>query len=134
MDFIKECFDEHGVAFMASLEAAGLSVEQARKFLPEAASSILDSTQKIGVFQTITCLLSDHHSQLLRMIDVNAIAEKSGMNFDQVASGFHAIALVLLQTYSKKNEKFVGAPTFFAGAQLGILSVQLKNLQLLTFM
>ena len=104
MDLIKECFDDHRSAFSEILEVAGFSIDQVDKFLPEAALGIVEATQKTSVFQTFAALLSDHPSKLLITIEIDAIVKKTGVNSAQVTLGLHAIAPVLLQTYSQKKQ------------------------------
>ena len=104
MDFVKKCFEEEPDIFTESLQGVGFSVEQISQFLPDVASFIIESTQKKGVFQTITCLLSGHQGQVSKIIDVEVIAKSSAINVEQVIAGLHAIASVLLQVNSNKNK------------------------------
>ena len=103
MDLIKQCFEEHNSALTKRLIGAEFSIDQARLFLPEAASGLYKCTQKTSIFQTIACLFSDSQYQLLRKIDVDSIARNSGMNVVQVTAGLHAIAPVLLKAFAKNN-------------------------------
>lgn len=100
MDFIRRCFEEHNSALTKRLIIAEFTIDQARLFLPEAASGIFESAQNTSLFQTIACLFSNSPYQLPRNIDVNSIAIKSGVNSVKVAAGLHAIAPVLLQAFA----------------------------------
>lgn len=115
MDFIKQCIEEEPGIFTECLQDVGFSVEQACQFLPDVSSIIIDSTQQIGAFRTITCLLSGCHSQVPKIIDVKAIAKSSAINVEQVITGLHVIAKVLLQAYSKKSESLVKDTSYFSG-------------------
>lgn len=106
MNLIKECFVEDCSAFFEKLKSIGFSDYQTMKFLPEAASHISYATHKSGVFQTINCLMSGHDNQLSSTIDMPSMVNKSGINTDMLALGFHAIAPVLLQAYSKRIKGF----------------------------
>ena len=103
LDFIRRCFEEHNSALMKRLISAEFTFDQARLFLPEAASGIFESTQNTSLFQTIACLFSNSPYQLPRNIDVNSIAINSGVNSVKVAAGLHAIAPVLLQAFAQNN-------------------------------
>lgn len=113
MDFIKKCFEEEPGIFTECLQGVGFSVEHASQFLPDVTSFIIESTQKTGAFQTITCLLSGHQRQVSKIIDVEVIAKSSAINVEQVITGLHAIASVLLQVYSKKSKSLVMATASF---------------------
>lgn len=101
MKHIKECFEEHSNAFTESLIKANFSSDEAMKFLPEAISEIMESSNKTSIYQTITVLLANRPRQLLRNMNISMIANKSEMSQFQVATGLQAIAPILLQTYSE---------------------------------
>lgn len=101
MELIKECFEKHNNAFTKSLINANFSLDEAMKFLPEAISSILESSNKTSVYQTMKILMSNRPNLLLRKINVPIIARKSEMTQFQVTTGLQAIAPILLQTYSE---------------------------------
>jgi len=114
MDFIKDCFEEHGEALTEQLEGAGFSADQARQFLPEAASGIVDSAQGLDVAEIAQQLVSDGPSPFLSAINVDAIAEKLGINSDLVTKGLAAIAPVLSQAFAQKGEGLMGAVSSLA--------------------
>jgi len=114
MDFIKDCFEEHGDALTEQLEGAGFSADQARQFLPEAASGILESAQGLDVADMSQQLIADSPSPLLSAINVDAIAEKLGMNSDLVTEGLAAIAPLLSQAFAQKGEGLMGAVSSMA--------------------
>ena len=103
MDLIRECFDNQNKALMQRLVGVEFSLDQARQFLPEAALSLCLSSRKTSEFQTIASLFTKSHYQLLRNIDVDAIAKNTGIDSVQVTNGLHAIAPLLLQAYAKKS-------------------------------
>lgn len=115
MNIIKECFDEHDVAFMESLKDAEFSFEQARQFLPQAASSISDVTHETGVVKFITQLASDGPSKLLSNINTHAIADKSGIDAGQVRHGLEIIMLVLSKAIINKCDGILGAVSSLSG-------------------
>lgn len=108
MDVISEFFDQNESHLMQKLEGAGFSVNQARDFLPEAAESILRSTQNTGIAQAITGLLDDP-AQLMDSINANEIVEKLKMRPERVASGFGVIIPVLSRALSQKRNGIVGS-------------------------
>lgn len=114
MDFIKDCFKEHGGAFIEQLKVAGFSVDQAKQFLPEAASGILDSTQDTGVDQITKQFASGGPAELLSSVNVAAIAEKLGIDSDQVTTGLVAIAPVLAKAISQKSDGLIDAVSSLA--------------------
>lgn len=109
MEFLKDCFKEHGGALTEQLTAAGFSGERAGQFLPEAASGILDSAKNMDVAEVSSQLVSDGPSQLLSAVNVDAIAAKLGMSPDLVTKGLAAIAPVLSQAFAQKGESLMGA-------------------------
>lgn len=112
---IRECFEENAGAFTSSLQGAGFSVEQAENFLPEAASGILESTKESGITQLIAGFTSGGSEKLLRDFDVEAIADKLGMDADQVSTGLVAIMPVLSNLMSDKSEGLLGAASSLVG-------------------
>lgn len=112
---IRECFEENAGAFTRGLQAAGFSVEQADKFLPEAASGILESTNESGITQLIAGFASGGPAKLLSEINVDAIADKLGTDADQVSSGLVAIMPVLSSVMSDKSEGILEAVSYLAG-------------------
>ena len=111
MDFINECFNEHDGALVEQLQVAGFSNYRAWKFLPEAASGILDSAQNSGVEQISEKLIAGAPSQFLSSVNVALIAEKLGMSHDQVTKGLAVIAPVLAQALSQKSNGLLGSKT-----------------------
>jgi hypothetical protein len=114
MDFIKDSFKEHEGALIEQLKVAGFSVDQAKQFLPEAATGILDSTQDAGVEQITKRLLSGDPSELSGSVDIAAIAAKLGIDSDQVTKGLAAIAPILARVLSQKGGGLLGAVSSFA--------------------
>ena len=102
MDLIRQCFDKQNKALMQRLVGVEFSVDEARQFLPEAALGLCLSSQKTSEFQTIASLFTKSHHQLLRNIDVDAIAKNTGIDSVQVTTGLHAIAPLLLHAYAQK--------------------------------
>lgn len=78
MDFIKECFAEHVGTFAEKLKEVGFSADQAMQCLPETASGIIASMQNTGVENMMAALLSEEPSQLIKSVNVEAIANKLG--------------------------------------------------------
>lgn len=114
MDFIKECFKEHDGALIDQLKGAGFSGYRARQFLPEAATGILDSSQDTSVEQMTEQMVSGAPSQFLNSVNVEVIAEKLGMNSDQVTKGLAAITPVLAREFSQESDYLFGALTSLA--------------------
>ncbi len=112
MDFINECFNEHDSALVEQLKDAGFSSYRAWKFLPEAASGILDSTRGSGVDQITEKLMTGAPSQFLSSVNVAVIARKLGMSSDQVTKGLAVITPVLAQALSQKSNSMFGSMNF----------------------
>ena len=112
MDFINECFNEHDGALVEQLKDAGFSSYRAWKFLPEAASGILDSARGSGVDQITEKLMTGAPSQFLSSINVAVIARKLGMSSDQVTKGLVVITPVLAQALSQKSNSMFGSMNF----------------------
>lgn len=101
MKHIKDYFEEYDKAFTESLINVNFSSDEVVKFLPEAISVIIDSSNKTSIYQTINILLSNRPRLLLKNMNVPMIASRSEMSHFQVATGLQAIAHTLLQTYSE---------------------------------
>ena len=118
MDFINECFNEHDGALVEQLKDAGFSSYRAWKFLPEAASGILDSIEGSGVEQITEKLMTGAPSQFLSSVNVAVIARKLGMSSDQVTKGLAVITPVLAQALSQKSNSMFGSMNFAAMTSL----------------
>lgn len=103
MQIISKCFDEFDMVFSKRLIDEKFSNDQVNRFLVEASSGILTSAEKVGVFQTMHCLLSEHTNLLFEKIDVDSIAKNSAMNSSQVITGLQAIAPILLSLLSEEK-------------------------------
>lgn len=103
MNLIKEYFEEHNGDLTNSLISAEFTTDQARLFLPEAATGLFESCQKTSIFETVACLFSTTPYQLPASIDVGAIAKNSGMNLVKVTDGLRAIAPVLLDAFTQNK-------------------------------
>jgi hypothetical protein len=114
MDFIKECFKEHDGALIDQLKGAGFSGYRAKQFLPEAATGILDTSQDTSIEQMTEQMVSGAPSQFLNSVNVEVIAEKLGMNSDQVTKGLAAITPVLAREFSQESDYLFGALTSLA--------------------
>lgn len=114
MDFIKECFNEHDGALIDQLKGAGFSGYRARQFLPEAATGILDTSQDTSVEQMTKQMVSGAPSQFLNSVNIEVIAEKLGMNSEQVTKGLAAITPVLAREFSRESDYLFGALTSLA--------------------
>lgn len=97
MDTKIDYFDEQCINLIEKLKDLGFSSDQARDFFPEAASNISFSAQFSGIEQTVNHLLSDTPSELIGTVHIEAIANKLGVNSEQVISGFGVILPVLTQ-------------------------------------
>jgi len=109
MNFITTCFTEYDSALSELLKGAGFTADQTRKFLPNAASGIVDSFQCKDIEEIISAFGSKEPTQLIGSINVIAIAKKVDMNPDQVTSGFEAIAPVISQAFMHNSDGMVGA-------------------------
>jgi len=102
MNPIKQCFESHDHLLTSSLLNANFTHGQARQFLPQAATGLLESSRNTSLFQTLASLLSDSQYMMLRKIDVESIARNTGIDSDQVKAGLHAIAPVLLHAVAQE--------------------------------
>ena len=102
MMLISDCFDEHNKTLMNRLIAVEFTFDQARQFLPEAILALCHASRNTNEFQAIACLFSKSRYQLLRIIDVDAIARNAGIDSEMVVTGLRAIAPLLLQAYAQK--------------------------------
>lgn len=108
MDCRKECFAEHGGTFAEKLQEVGFSAEQAGQFLRKTESGIMAGMQNTGVENMMATLLSEEPSQLSKLIKVEAIANKLGVNHYQVTTGHEAITPLMCKALSQKNNDLAG--------------------------
>ncbi len=83
--------------------------------MPEAASGILESTKESGITQLIAGFASGGPENLLSEINIDAIADKLGMDANQVSTGLVAIMPVLSNLMSDKSEGLLGAASSLVG-------------------
>ncbi len=105
MDPIRHCFEHHRHSLTKCLINADFSQDQVTRFLPGAATGLLESSRNTSLFQTLASLFSCSRYTLLRKIDIGSIARNTGMNPDQVTAGLHAIAPVLLHAIAKESRR-----------------------------
>ena len=103
MEIIRKCFDEFDTVFSEKLIDEKFSDHQVNRFLVEVSSAILSSAEKVGVFQTMHCLLSEQTNHLFEKIDVVSIAKRSAMDCSQVITCIQVIAPILLSFLSQKK-------------------------------
>jgi len=106
-NFIRVFFEECIIDYVRSLEDIGLSMDQIFVLLPEAASEILNVTQKTSMYQAISYLLSGGRPHLKRCIDIDSMANKLELNSEQVQAGLCAIAPILLEDFFHKGKSFI---------------------------
>ncbi len=107
MEIIKECFDEHALAFTVRLQSIGLTAYQAREFLPIAASCVLQSQNPPEVRQAITDLISPHPALILTSINLTSFANKLGVSPRIAKSGLDAIYPILSTILRRKKDGIV---------------------------
>lgn len=107
MALIKECFEEYQNEFTEALINANFSPDTAIMFLPAAYSAILNSSDNVGISQTMQILLADRPHQLLKKLEVPNIARDAEISFFQVTTGLQAIAPILFRAYSEKSPELV---------------------------
>jgi len=109
MDFLKICFEENNSIFIKNLEEAGITGDLANQFLPETGLAILHIIKNTSLDKVIEILLSSNSSQLLKLININEMAEKLAINTEQVSTGLEAISPTLLQVFSNQSDEIVYA-------------------------
>lgn len=119
MNFIQKFFGVNDSVLTKRLEQAGFSAEQARKFLPEASSGILKAFKHKEIDQIIAALETEEPEKLLNAVNVNAMAQNIGINYDQVTSGFEAISPLMAKAFKKHSGGIVGAAASIAWGNTG---------------
>lgn len=109
MDFLMDCFEQHDGAYIEHLEVAGYSTEQARQFMPEAASRFAHCARNKGVGQITAQLAEIGLARFIGPRNLDAICERLGMDSTQVRMGLAAITPVLAQTIARKADRLSGA-------------------------
>ena len=119
MNFIQKFFGVNSAVLSERLEIEGFTPEQARIFLPEAASGILNAFKYKEIEQIIAVLETEEPEKLLNAVNINAIAQNMGMNSDQVRSGFEVITPVMAMAFKKHSGGIVGAAASVAWGATG---------------
>ena len=119
MNFIEKFFGVNSSVLSERLEQSGFSTEQARSFLPEAASAILKAFKHKEIEQIIAALETEVPEKLLNAVNINEIAKHTGINSDQVTSGFEAIAPLMAKAFRKYSGGIVGAAASVAWGNTG---------------
>jgi hypothetical protein len=114
MNFIQKFFGVNASVLSERLQDSGFTAEQADKFLSEAASGILNAYQHKEIELIISALEMDKPTKLLNTVNVNAIANNTGMNSDQVTAGFDVLAPVMSKAFKKYSGGIVGAAASIA--------------------
>lgn len=123
MEFIKQCFTEHDGVFMEKLKEIGFTPDQASQFLPLAATEISESVNNSGATKIISDLMSDGPSSMIASLNIESLAQKLGMNSDQVGSGMNAIAPALTEIMTNNSEGLVNAAASMAwGSSEGLIN------------
>ena len=128
MDFIKKYIEQNSGVLTDSLTNSGFSQEQAKQFLPEAATGIIDVADKFGVEQLVSGFTSGQQDKLLSMINVDGIASKLGIDSAQVSSGFESIVPVITSYLSQNNGGLSGALSSLASGSSGGLFGSIKKI------
>ena len=109
MNFIDECFASNSKVLQARLEGVGFTPEQSARFLPAAATGILNSFHHRAIEEIIAAIGMTEPDRLLNAVNVRGIAEDLGINAYQIASGFEVIAPVMATAFLYNSRGIVGA-------------------------
>lgn len=108
MEFLIECFEQHDGVYIEHLEVAGYSTEQARQFMPEAASRFTDCARHKGAGQITAQLAEIGLARFIGPRNLDAISRRLGMDYAQVKKGLAAITPVLAQSIARKADSLSG--------------------------
>ena len=114
MNFIEEFFHDNGNDLLLQLQASGFSREQAVRFLHEASASILRAFHHKAIEEIIAAISMAEPSKLLHAVNIQAIAEKLGMNAYLVRSGFETFAPAMAKAFSSNSQGVVAAAASIA--------------------
>lgn len=103
MGMISKLFEEHAGTFVDALSKTGFSTEQAQAFLPDAASSVVDATESMGVDQIITTFTSSDKTELLGMINLDAISSKLNLDTGQASQGMNSIISTASELFASNS-------------------------------
>jgi hypothetical protein len=92
MDLMNNLIAEHGAGLLSTLTESGLSAEQARTFLPEAAQGIGDALGADGVSELLGGSdMGGIASSILGNLDVAGIASRAGIDPSLASNGLSAL-------------------------------------------
>ena len=91
MDLIKNFISENSGDLIGKLTSSGFDLDQAKQFLPEAASGLTEAAGKLDMSELMSSISSGDTSKLMSMVNIGSIASKLGMDADQVTSGLGSL-------------------------------------------
>lgn len=120
MDFLNKILDANASDLISSVvEKTGLDADQARSFVPEAASSIFDTIKRGAGDLDLSQAMSNPRG-LIEKIDLSALAAKVGIDREQASSGLAAIVPDLLRSFKEKAGGFEAIGSMTGGLKRDI--------------
>lgn len=103
MEIVTRCFVVHRSALTKCLLRENFSYEQVLRFLPNAALAIYESAQVTSLYETMSRLIAGCSYDEKSTVNVDLIAQNSGMDYFKVAIGLNAITPVLLSAFAHNS-------------------------------
>ena len=96
MDLVKQFLDVKGGATISALADAGFSRDQATRFIPEAIRDLVGAVQSQDLQRLLDTDSAQQASQLLRAVDISALAARLGIGKDMAGAGITTMIPQLL--------------------------------------
>jgi hypothetical protein len=128
MNFIKKCFDQYNSALTMYLNDAGIVGDLSKQFISETVLGIMYAIKNSSLDDVIVILVSDDPSQLLKLINVDGMANNLGISADEVTRGLEAIAPVMSMIFTFKSHEIVATIASLAWESKDDIPEEVSNL------
>ena len=128
MDLIKDFISENSGDLIGKLTSSGFDLEQAKQFLPEAASGLTEAAGKLDMSELMSGISSGDTSQLMSMVNIESIASKLGMDASMVTTGLGSLLPSIVSALTSGGGGLSGAVSALSGGSAGGILNSVKGL------
>lgn len=127
MDLINNFISENSGDLIGKLTSSGFDLEQAKQFLPEAASGLTEAAGKLDMDELMSGISSGDTSELMSMVNIESIASRMDIDADQVTTGLSAMLPSIISAF-QSGGGLSGALSALGGGSAGGLFNTVKGL------
>lgn len=127
MDLINKFISENSGDLIGKLTSSGFDLDQAKQFLPEAASGLTEAAGKLDMNELMSGISSGDTSKLMSMVNIEAMASKLGMDASMVTTGLSSLLPSIVSAFTSGGG-LGGAVSALSGGSAGGLLNSVKGL------